>query len=187
LPFPEGFLPALEALGQACEHYRKMTGMEAVLVGGAATSIYTSGHFLSGDFDLVASDYAAFDAAMQQTGFRSEDRAGYLRVGYYHPVHPTYGFQQVSGSLFDGRADRTMMLRIQLSDENRSAVVLPAVEDMIADRLAQYAVASPSDDSRLRQARLLLQLAKSVDMNYLRRRIADEGGDPALLGIGGAV
>ena len=52
---------------------------------------------------------------------------------------------------------------------------------MIADRLAQHAVASPTDDSRLRQAVLLFQIADELDLDYLIRRVRDEGGDPSLL------
>ncbi|MGI4939962.1 MAG: hypothetical protein ACRYHQ_05270, partial [Janthinobacterium lividum] len=54
-------------------------------------------------------------------------------------------------------------------------------EDLIADRLAQHSVASPTDDSRLRQARMLFGLAERLDRVYLLARIRDEGGDPALL------
>jgi hypothetical protein len=63
-------------------------------------------------------------------------------------------------------------------------VALPAIEDMIADRLGQHAAAAPaSDKSRLLQAKALFRLAEKPDIGYLRRRISDEGGDPALLGL----
>jgi hypothetical protein len=54
---------------------------------------------------------------------------------------------------------------------------------MIADRLAQHAVSSPTDDSRLQQARYLFRLAEGLDISYLYRRMIEEGGDPALLGL----
>lgn len=65
----------------------------------------------------------------------------------------------------------------------RSEVVLPSVEDMIADRLGQYAAAAPSDTSRLEQAKTLLALAPKVERSYLFKRICEEGGDPNLLGL----
>jgi hypothetical protein len=45
---------------------------------------------------------------------------------------------------------------------------------MIADRLGQAAVASPTDKSRLLQARALFRLAPSLDRDYLRRRVVQE-------------
>lgn len=62
-----------------------------------------------------------------------------------------------------------------------NSLTLPAFEDLIADRLLQHAVAGPGDDSRLLQAQLLLAMAKSVDMDYLERRVKEEGGDLDLL------
>lgn len=52
---------------------------------------------------------------------------------------------------------------------------------MIADRLAQHAVASPTDDSRLRQARSLFALLGDLDKDYSFERIRYEGGDTSLL------
>jgi hypothetical protein len=74
--------------------YRNATGGDAVLVGGAATAIYTGGLFPSGDFDIVAAWDEEFDKAMLSHGFRAEDRSGHLRIGYYHPDHPGYGRAQ---------------------------------------------------------------------------------------------
>lgn len=62
-------------------------------------------------------------------------------------------------------------------------LLLPSFEDMIADRLAQHAVASPTDDSRLRQARMILMMAKDIDVHYLKRRVAEEDGDVNLLDL----
>ena len=87
----------------------------------------------------------------------------------------------MSGFLFDRRAEKKRLIRVTLTDSH--AVVLPAIEDMIADRLAQHAVASPTDDSRLLQARALFKIAATIDMRYLINRIMDEQGDPALLGL----
>lgn len=61
-----------------------------------------------------------------------------------------------------------------------SAVVLPAVEDLTADRLAQYE-ANRRDQSRLNQAELLFQMAENIDSDYLKRRVSEEGGDITIL------
>ena len=62
-------------------------------------------------------------------------------------------------------------------------VTLPAIEDLIADRLGQHAVASPTDTTRLEQAQALFSQADGSDEAYLVRRIIEDGGDPALLGL----
>ena len=181
MPLPEDYIAVLGELSGAFGAYRLLTGGEAVLVGGAATAIYTAGAFPSGDFDVVATNDPAFAAAMLMHGFRREDGAGCLLGGFYHPDYPAYGVQQVSGALFDGRADRGRLVRMVVRAE--WSVVLPSIEDMIADRLGQHAAAPASDDSRLRQAQMLFHLAAKPDIDYLKRRITEEGGDPAQLGL----
>src|SRR5207237_3389593 len=101
-----------------------------------------------------ASD-SAFNEAMITAGFVPEHRSGKLLGGFYHPAHPAYAVEQVSGPLFDGRADNERLIELRVREGN--FIVLPSIEDMIADRLAQHAVASPSDPSRLRQAEMLLR------------------------------
>lgn len=71
------------------------------------------------------------------------------------------------------------MLKPVFRGEN--SLTLPAFEDLIADRLGQHAVAGSGDDSRMHQAQMLLAMAKSVDMDYLQRRVNEEGGDLGLL------
>jgi hypothetical protein len=137
MPLEPSYQRALEALAKACTVYRDLTGRDVVLVGGAATAIYSSGLFPSGDFDVIASADEALDDALRQSGFLKEDRAGFLQVGYYHPEHPAFGFQQVSSVLFDGRADQQRLVRIIVTAKD-DAILLPSIEDMIADRLAQY-------------------------------------------------
>jgi len=55
---------------------------------------------------------------------------------------------------------------------------------MIADRLGQYAGSGQRDDEMLEQARLLAKLAGDIDEPYLIKRVREETGDPALLGLG---
>jgi hypothetical protein len=103
--------------------------------------------------------------------------------GYYHPDHAAYGVELVSDALFDGLSDPGKLLRMTLRD---GALVLPSFEDLIADRLGQHAIASPSVDSRLRQARLIFAMAQSLDLAYLVTRIEQDGGDPNLLSLDAA-
>ena len=73
------------------------------------------------------------------------------------------------------------LVRMGVTESGR--VTLPAIEDLIADRLGQHAVASPTDTTRLDQAQALFSLADGIDAAYLVRRIIEDGGDPALLGL----
>lgn len=177
---PDGYLEALQ-LALALADYHARTGDDAVLVGAAAVTSYTAGWFPSGDFDFVAASTAVFDAVMAGQGFRPEDWPGRLRIGYLHPDHPGFGFQQVSGPLFDGRAGARRLVRMRVSLPRR--VRLPAIEDLIADRLGQHAIASPTDTTWLDQAQALFSLADGIDIAHLVKRITEDGGNPALLGL----
>ena len=181
MPLDQDFRDALTRLGRVFARYQAASGDQAVLVGGTTVSLYTNGLILSGDFDVVANADAAFETAMRAQGFVREHRAGRLRIGWYHPDCPLYGFQAVSGALFDGRADRARLVTI-ITDAT-GCVLLPSIEDMIADRLGQFAASDGKDQRMLDQAVLLKQLAGAADLAYLRRRVVEETGDPSLIGL----
>jgi hypothetical protein len=135
----------------------------------------------SGDFDVIAAADDIFDDVMQDYGFRREDRARHLLVGWYHPEVPTIGVQLVSGRLFEGRTDPQRIALLPVEDAG--TIALAPIEDLIADRLGQYAGSGRRDSEMLEQARLLLQLAGTIDKEYLVRRVREEDGDPGLLGL----
>jgi hypothetical protein len=134
---------------------------------------------MSGDLDLYASNDEALDQCLLEAGFLADERVGRLRGGYYHPRFERYGIESISGQLFDGLVERDRLIRISLDGDK--GIIIPSFEDMIADRLGQYAGGRKSDDSRLQQARLLFKLAENLDLDYLKRRIGEEGGDYQLL------
>jgi hypothetical protein len=136
---------------------------------------------MSGDLDVIAAADEVFDSIMKDHGFRPEDRTGHLLVGYYHPDIPTIGVQLISGRLFDGRTDPQRITLLPI--ENGGTIALAPIEDMIADRLGQYAASDDRDDEMLEQAKLLFKLAGDIDREYLVRRAVEETGDPALLGL----
>jgi hypothetical protein len=55
--------------------------------------------------------------------------------------------------------------------------------DLVVDRLSQYAQA-PNDKGLLMQAKLLKVLGGAIDMAYVAKRLADEGGDISLISGG---
>ena len=70
----------------------------------------------------------------------------------------------------DGTVDyRRILLVMGLAD---TPIAMIPIEDLIADRMGQYA--SGSAPEMREQARLLFQLNPDLDMAYLDRRIRDE-------------
>jgi hypothetical protein len=64
MALPADFVVILGLLGQVFEEYQKLSGSRAILVGGAAVSLFTKGAYLSGDLDVLASVNDAFDLAL---------------------------------------------------------------------------------------------------------------------------
>lgn len=175
----ERYFAALGALAKVvAEYHRQSGGSRAWLVGGAAVVIYTQGSFHSADYDIVAVGDDLLAEILKRHGFRKEDRTGYVFRGWYHPDHPGFGWEIVGDILYDGGTDVTRETRLEFEPDGE--IVLPPIEDVIADRLGQYAV-NPTHDELLQQARALKMLAQDLDMEYLKTRVAAEGGDVALL------
>ncbi len=147
-----------------------------MLVGGGAVEIYTRGAVMTGDFDLSCGRQDVLEAVMQRHGFLRPSGAGVATRGWVHP-ELRLGFECVSDTLLDGLADRDMVQLIELGADGTVAVVAP--EDIIADRMGQYA--SGSAPEMLGQARAVFALCEGLDLDYMARRIFEEtGGDYAL-------
>jgi hypothetical protein len=81
------------------------------------------------------------------------------------------GFEIVASVPMDGSVDREHILLLgDFSAEGSLAII--SVEDLIADRMGQYA--SGSAAGMRGQARALLRLHPDADMHYLERRIREE-------------
>ncbi|WP_240502244.1 hypothetical protein [Sphingomonas panacis] len=140
-----------------------------IVVGGAAVELYSRSAVMTGDFDISTARQAVFEEALQALGFVRPSGAGKLTRGWLHP-DLQLGFEVVASNLFDGLADRERLLIVNLDDDGTAAFV--SIEDMIADRVAQFA--SGSAPEMLEQARALLALHSHVDRSYLSRRIFEE-------------
>jgi NADPH-dependent 2,4-dienoyl-CoA reductase/sulfur reductase-like enzyme len=154
---------------------RVSTAMDAagfrlpVLVGGAAVEIYTRGAVTTGDFDFACGRQDIFEDFLQLHGFARPNSKGATTRGWVHS-ELKLGFEVVTDVLLDGLADREMVQVVQLGSDGNIAVIAP--EDMIADRMGQYA--SGSAPEMLGQARALFALCEALDMDYMKRRIAEE-------------
>jgi hypothetical protein len=54
LPLPADFVAVLSLLGQVFEEYQKSSGSRAILVGGAAVSLFSKGAYILGDLNVLA-------------------------------------------------------------------------------------------------------------------------------------
>jgi hypothetical protein len=174
------FWRALNLLAEAFSIARGEGAALPVVVGGAAVEYHTASAVQSADFDLVGGDDAAILGALEAVGFR-RTVPGSLR----NLVHPDLliAVDFVSGSLFDGRTDRSRIVLAEINEAGDRTVPFPPAEDMIADRLAQYESAPAGVPEMLEQARLLLRLAPKIDEDYLRRRVTEECSTVDLLAL----
>lgn len=94
-----------------------------VVVGGSAIEIYTSGKYVSGDLDLVASRREAI-RALEAWGFKSEGRIWW---------HPDWKLAiDLVGPGYNGSLNRTQTIQTRFGP-----VRLAAVEDLLVKRLAE--------------------------------------------------
>ena len=140
-----------------------------ILVGGGAVELYTQSAVNTGDFDLVSSQQAALEEIMRRHGFIRPKGAGLSLRGWIHP-DLRLGFEVVASQLLDGLTDPDFLRVIEIGEHGSVAVI--SVEDLIADRMGQFA--SGSADEMLDQAKALFKLSKGPDRNYMDRRIREE-------------
>jgi hypothetical protein len=171
-PYRPEFEAALRLLARISAEMDAAGHRPPVLVGGGAVEVYTRGAVTTGDFDLACGRQDVLEATMQRHGFVRPSGPGIATRGWVHPEYKL-GFECVADTLLDGMADRAMVQVFELGDDGAVAVIAP--EDIIADRMGQYA--SGSAPEMLGQARALFALAEGLDEAYLARRISEETGD----------
>ena len=175
-PYRPEFTAALRLLARISKAMDDAGHRPPVLVGGAAVEIYTRGAVTTGDFDLACGRQDILEAEMQKAGFVRPSGPGVATRGWIHP-ELKLGFECVADTLLDGMADRAMVQIVELAPDGAVAVIAP--EDIIADRMGQYASGSAPD--MLGQARALFGFCEGLDLPYMERRIAEEtGGDHGL-------
>ena len=156
-------------LARASKTMRKGGLSAPVLVGGGAVELYSSSAIATGDMDIATPWQEEFEAALREQGFVRPSGAGQLTRGWVHP-ELAMGFEVVSATLLDGEAERERVRLIDFGSDGTLEVM--AVEDIIADRMGQYASGSAHD--MLGQAQALFRLHPDADLDYLDRRIRKE-------------
>lgn len=172
-----GYRPQFEAglrlFAQISEAMAARGLRRPILVGGAAVEFYTQSAISTGDFDLCTFRQEELGEEMMRLGFVRPSRQGQLLRGWVHP-DLQMGFEVVAETPMDGAFDPATLVLVDTPDSG--AFVIISVEDLIADRMAQYASGSAPD--RLEQGRSLFALQNSLDRDYLDKRIRHEtGGD----------
>ena len=152
-----------------------------IIVGGAAVELSTDGNIISGDIDICEGD-EALEEALLDVGFLRETRAGRLLRGYYMVIPDgEFGVELVSKPLFDNRSDRQRLQLFAIDDAGQRVLAMPPIEDLIADRLAQYEANPSGHDDMLEQARIMAELAEHLNSAYLKRRVVEECLDSEVL------
>jgi hypothetical protein len=163
------FEAALHMLARVSSAMDEAGHRPPVLVGGGAVELYTQSKIATGDFDLVSSQQAALEDVLADCGFVRPSGAGASLRGWIHP-ELQLGFEVVGSRLLDGLADTDRVRVIRLGACDMIAVI--SVEDLIADRMGQFA--SGTADEMLGQARALFKLSSGLDRDYMDRRIREE-------------
>jgi len=168
-PWRPAFLDALRLLARASAAMAAKGFLPPVLVGGGAVELFSNSMIATGDIDVSVVRQDVFEAELRRLGFVRPSGAGVATRGWVHP-DLALGFEVVSDRLLDGNADRERVRAISLGGDGVLSVL--AVEDIIADRLGQFA--SGSAPEMLDQARIVWRLYSDLDLGYLERRIREE-------------
>jgi len=168
------FLKALEMLAQLSEKMHRRGLPRPVLVGGGAVELYTSSAIMTGDIDLCSPVQEELEEELRRLGFVRPSGAGKALRGWVHP-DVALALEIVWSAPLDGQADPDRMALILLDSSGQFIRVL-SVEDMIADRMGQFA--SGSAPEMKAQAQALFALFPALDRPYLEQRVRYEtGGD----------
>lgn len=172
LAYRPAFEAALRIFARVSEEMKALGFLPPVLVGGAAVEIYSNSEINTGDFDIVTARQDALEEVLRRHGFVRPSGPGKALRGWIHP-DISLGFEVVADRLLDGNADRARITLIDMGADGEVAII--SVEDMIADRVGQYA--SGTAPEMLEQARRLFILHADTDLHYMEVRIRQESAD----------
>lgn len=163
------FEAALRLFARVSEGMKVQGFPRPILVGGAAAEFYSQSAISTGDFDMCTPRQDALEAEMQKLGFVRPCGPGQLLKGWIHPALKL-GFEIVADSPMNGAFDRDKLALVENLGSDKFVVI--SIEDLIADRMGQFASGTAAD--RIEQARKLFALHIVLDMDYLERRIRQE-------------
>lgn len=169
-PYRPEFEAALRLFARVSEAMVARGHERPILVGGAAAEFYSASAIGTGDFDICTPWQDALEEELQKLGFIRPSGASQLTRGWIHP-DLRLGFEVVANVPMDGNVDADhIRLARAIGDDRLFSII--SIEDLIADRMGQYASGTARD--RLDQARILLALHPEADLEYLDKRIRYE-------------
>src|SRR4051794_16830894 len=166
------FEAALRLFARVSEAMHQRGMSRPILVGGAAAEFWSTSTLSTGDFDICTPVQLELEEEMQRFGFLRPSGPGALTRGWIHP-ELKLGFEVVADVPMDDNVDAAHVRLVRPVGEQALFRII-SVEDLIADRMGQYASGTARD--RLDQARILLALHPDADLAYLDRRIHEESG-----------
>lgn len=169
-PHRPELLAALAMLARVSEALRLRGLPRPILVGGGAAEYYSGSALMTGDIDITTPAQAELEEELTRLGFTKPEGLGHTPLGWVHP-ELGLGFEVVADTPMNGAVDYRRILLIDAIAEGPAFALIPA-EDLIADRMGQYA--SGSAPEMLEQARVLFRLQYDLDLPYLERRIREE-------------
>lgn len=172
LPWRPEFLEALRLFARVSEGMAARGLPRPVLVGGGAVEFYTGSALMTGDIDVTSPVQPELEEELRRRGFVRPSGPGKLTRGWIHP-DLGLGFEVVARTPMDGAPDAARFRLIQPDGEDARFRII-AVEDLIADRMGQFASGGGGSAEMHEQARVLLGLYPDADRGYLERRIRHE-------------
>ena len=169
-PWRSEFLDALRMLARLSEALARRGLPRPVLVGGGAVEFYTGSAVMTGDIDVTSPVQPELEEELRKLGFVRPSGPGKSTRGWVHP-DIGLGFEVVGNSPMRDTPDEIRIRLVEPIDREPPVRIL-SLEDMIADRMGQYA--SGTAREMLEQARQLLPLVSEANRDYLERRIRTE-------------
>jgi hypothetical protein len=169
-PWRPEFVAALRLLARLSDAMDARGLPRPVLVGGGAVEFYSGSAVMTGDIDVTSPVQAELEEEAQRLGFVRPSGPGQSLRGLIHPALKL-GFEVVGSSPMGGGLDASRLRLVAPVGETARFRII-AIEDLIADRMSQYA--SGSAPEMLDQARALARLSPELDRAYLDRRIREE-------------
>jgi hypothetical protein len=169
-PWRPEFLDALRMLARLSEALARRGLPRPVLVGGGAVEFYTGSAVMTGDIDVTSPVQPELEEELRKLGFIRPSGPGKSTRGWVHP-DIGLGFEVVGNSPMRDTPDEIRIRPVEPIDGEPPVRIL-SLEDLIADRMGQYA--SGTAREMLEQARQLLPLVSEADRDYLDRRIRTE-------------
>lgn len=125
---------------------------------------------MTGDIDVTSPVQPELEEELQLLGFVRPNGSGQSLRGWIHR-DLGLGFEVVGGSPMGGGIDPARLRLVAPIGETARFRII-SVEDLIADRMGQYA--SGSAPEMLGQAQTLLSLYPNIDRVYLEGRVRQE-------------